>query len=508
LPELYELKKADAKLLVRDGEKNAQARVKTEGGEVRMFWPDCLGQASGAEPPRASVYAAGLSSIAEISPKERAAELGRYLKADPTKADLAQTLGEQFSPAAVDRLWEEIDQRGWDGAYADQETRRRDARRDWEKLTGAGFGSEKAAAWRPGGWDPLMDNLTAGDVEQQLAEARETLEAAIADAAVDLAELTRLRELSRDLDARQDSLSAASLAASEAGPALEAAIARRKGLPEPARAGGMPCPHCGGALMLHRDGPVTTLVKHESLPDAENKTRQMAIAAADGETARLTAAKTAAYAAIAVARGDLDAAAAARDKIAALGEKKGAAGMVDRGRERVAGLERDLAMVKQAAEATTLYRRWLGAHLKLEALAPAGLRARKLGEATQAFNEGVLAPLSEAAGVDRVNLTRELSVRLGERPYRLVSESQQFLARAVLQLAQARLDGSTMVVIDRADILDGPGKSGLFAMLRDAMIPALVAMTATRPEQLPDLEAAGLGQSMWIEGAVARPFGQ
>ena len=64
----------------------------------------------------------------------------------------------------------------------------------------------------------------------------------------------------------------------------------------------------------------------------------------------------------------------------------------------------------------------------------------------------------------------------------------------------ARLDNSAMVVIDAADVLDGTTRSGLFALLEDSGLPALVCMTLTRREQVPDLAAAGLGQSYWLEG--------
>ena len=37
-------------------------------------------------------------------------------------------------------------------------------------------------------------------------------------------------------------------------------------------------------------------------------------------------------------------------------------------------------------------------------------------------------------------------------------------------------------------------------------MPALVCMTLSRREQVPDLAAAELGTSYWIEGGVAQPL--
>jgi hypothetical protein len=43
-------------------------------------------------------------------------------------------------------------------------------------------------------------------------------------------------------------------------------------------------------------------------------------------------------------------------------------------------------------------------------------------------------------------------------------------------------------------------------MLREVGIPALIGMTVTKPEQVPDLSKAQLGNSYWIADAVARPL--
>jgi hypothetical protein len=63
-----------------------------------------------------------------------------------------------------------------------------------------------------------------------------------------------------------------------------------------------------------------------------------------------------------------------------------------------------------------------------------------------------------------------------------------------------------MVVLDAADVLDGPTREGLFDLLTEVGLPALVCLTLTRPEQVPDLAAAGLGMSYWLDSGVVRPL--
>jgi hypothetical protein len=137
-------------------------------------------------------------------------------------------------------------------------------------------------------------------------------------------------------------------------------------------------------------------------------------------------------------------------------------------------------------------------------LAPDGLRAAKLARVIELFNIAQLDRLSLAAGWNQVAIDAEMTVTYAGRPYPLLSTSEQYRTRAVLQVAMAHLDGSAMVVIDAADVLDGTSRSGLFAMLEESGLPAIVCMTLTRREQVPDLETAGFGVSYWLDSGVTQ----
>jgi hypothetical protein len=101
-----------------------------------------------------------------------------------------------------------------------------------------------------------------------------------------------------------------------------------------------------------------------------------------------------------------------------------------------------------------------------------------------------------------------MTLAYGGRAYRRSSTSEQYRVRAVVAVAMAKLDGSDMVVLDAADVLDGTTRSGLFALLDEAGLDALVCMTLTRREQVPDLAASELGASYWIEDGIAQPLRQ
>ena len=54
--------------------------------------------------------------------------------------------------------------------------------------------------------------------------------------------------------------------------------------------------------------------------------------------------------------------------------------------------------------------------------------------------------------------------------------------------------------------LDAPTRSGLFSMLGQAELSAVVCMTLSRREQVPDLARAGLGESYWLDDGVLEPL--
>src|SRR5436305_1985729 len=67
----FELTGKTAGALIRPGAKDARCILKNGTGEARMSWPECQLSTTGAEPPRASTFAAGIESIPLLAPKDR-----------------------------------------------------------------------------------------------------------------------------------------------------------------------------------------------------------------------------------------------------------------------------------------------------------------------------------------------------------------------------------------------------------------------------------------------------
>lgn len=483
--------KAGADVLMRDGAKRGSCEIEHGGWSWAVYWPGCTVRQTSAA--TLSPYAVGIASLADLPPKDVAAELVRILGADPTEDETLAALAGAGVPAAMARaVWGFIASEGWDAAHARATSRATEAKGAWGAVTGERWGPTKAAGWR----HPSTVDADAETMATDMAEKAAELERVIAARAVGAAQIERWREIEAAGVEAQASLPDAERRAAEAKRAHQAAHDELMALPAPA-ADPVPCPHCAGPLRVDRGGIVAA--EHVSVEENAKRERYKARAREQCErlmgeantadmlvqklVARVAAGRDAAHQ-IAEARTDgasEDDVAAAR---AALSAARAAAGAHE-------------ANAKAAAE----HARVTGFLAAAEVLAPAGIRQtvarRAMGELVVSM--GGLAAL---AGWQPVTVGEDGVTRYGGRAYGLLSRSEQFRARVLLQLAIAQRQAAPLVVIDAADILDREGRNGLFRILRQLAgeLRALVTMTVNGPGDAPNLGAAGIGRTYWIEG--------
>ncbi len=282
---------------------------------------------------------------------------------------------------------------------------------------------------------------------------------------------------------------------------LDKAKEERTTLPPGNVEGGMPCPHCGAFVVLRRVNLAETRLEaaEASIPQDELKARRMAIADADGRVSHLQGELAAANRAVEIARARMQSAAEASNRLALMPPVSSDANSAAATQNALVTAEARLLAWQRKNEADRLQVQISGNEKLLDILAADGLRAQKLARVLDLFNTR-LGELAQVAEWGPVTIAPDMTLAYGGRPYPLLSTSEQYRVRAVLQVAMARLDNSAMVVLDAADVLDGTTRSGLFALLEDSGLPALVCMTLTRRQQVPDIAAAGLGQSYWLEG--------
>jgi hypothetical protein len=504
------LSKASAGLLVKSGADVACVVIKSESGTARIDWPSCQPSAQG-EPPGASIWAAGLDSIALQPAKDRARILGEYLHADPTREDLAAALAdiEIEAAAAVKMIWDLIEAQGWDGAHSLRKEKGTEYKGAWRQVTGANWGSRVGASWVPAGWQFEFEPPHENDLLAALALAKGNHDKAVAAAAVSGAERTRLAAEAAAVEARKDTLQQAEAKQEQLVGELDAARTARAALPPGTVDPGMPCPHCGAFVVLRRVNLAETrLEAAEAAPPAsELKKRRDAIARGRWRCRRLTGQVQEADRAIDQTRNAMQMALDARYRLDKMPAPAGDLADVETAGTEVEAAEQRLTGFRQKRQADELHDKIMTNNAVIDILAPDGLRAKKLAHVLELFNTAQLGRLSLAAGWDMVSIDPEMTLFYGSRPYGpLIAASEQYRVHAVLQVAMARLEQSQMVVLDPREFLDGITCSGLFDLLAEAGLPALVCLTLSRREQVPDLAAAGLGMSYWIEDGVAQPL--
>lgn len=520
----YGLAKKDAGKLVRAGRDAGSVRLQAEGGTALASWTkgDCSFSCDG-KPPTLSHIAAGLASIVDMTPTERAAGLTKLLHAVPTEVDLVEALKDAGvgEKAIADELWKRVEALGWDGAFADFKEKGTKHKGRWEQVTGEKWGEKKAAGWKPAGWIAELADASPDDLQAEVGEARQELERAIAAAAVDQAEVARLELEASALPTAEEASVAAQTVLAQAEAVHTSAVRRREALPPADPSPVLTCPCCKETLTLKVDAANNkTLEKGERINADEMKERRIDIARHDGQVSK---AKGELEAANVKARDAETAVRAAQEagrmlaELRAKAAEQGSAGTdVGATRAKLAEAEARLAMLTKYLEADKA-RRLVATNIAVQSvLAPDGVRQAKLVKVLDTFNTGILRPLCEAANWQdvRVEPDANLTVTYGGRPYAQLAglgpqlSSDQFRVRAVLQVALAQRAGDEMVIIDAADVLDREGREGLIGMLATAEMHALVCMTFSAPGIVPDLERAGLGRSYWVEDGLCRPLGE
>lgn len=503
--------KKDATALVRAGMSSSSVTVKGEGGTCRATWPSADAAIEGSQPPSATPIAAGLETVLHMDDKTRARTLAEYMHADPSREDLYDALRDaDLTAEKLVEAWKQVEVHGWDGAAEQYKLDGSAAKRDWERLTGEKYGSAKAAGWAPLGWTP-EDNTD--QLQGAVEKARAGLERAVRAEAVGADRIERLAEQADRLDGLKRTLNALKVRAANAEAEADLARAALNALPAvPGNENVTTCACCGVALAVRVIGPERYLLERvDPVDDAAKAAYQQATDAARAKLSETTSLANqlssevrSTEASIAVAqkaKNEIGELTSAPDMVEVVGTVDEARAALDQAETRLRG-----AAVKVKADSLRDEVTALTAIVK--ALAPDGVRKRKLIQAVEAFNSTVLLPLCETAGWKPVVLTESLGVAYGGRPYALLSDSEQYRVRVTLQIAMARLDGSSLVIIDGAEILDPAGRNGLFALLAGTGLPALVGMTVGGRSKAPDLSAYGLGLTYWIDAGQCRAVGE
>jgi len=430
--------------------------------------------------------------------------------------DCAPVLVTQFAP---------ILRTGFEYACKEAGKRVSEARGAWKAVTGENYGETKAKTWRadPGDWKTEdaahlhgLDGKLAS-LESSIADAQRRLGAAESEASREKqygAKLAELREKAKEFAAHQDLVnrSEAQLAAVRTQLVDAKAAAGEAPPPKPKTCA---CPACGVELVHQPDGRLAEYqapapVAHD--PDAASTIPGLAAAfkTAEAVLARHVANRNAAERAATEAKlmednapvkpADASSPESIRQTIGSLSVQAQSV------REEIRGLKLAHDQFEAADRKTKDARKHhadLCAWQKIaEALAPDGIPGELLAEALGPINER-LAQSAADAGWMPVRIAEDMSITAAGTDYRLLSESEKWRTDAMICEAIAHLSELRICVLDRFDVLDGPGRSSALAwldVLADTGEVDTVLLLGTLKEVPPKLYASMQGH--WIERGV------
>jgi energy-coupling factor transporter ATP-binding protein EcfA2 len=441
-----------------------------------ITWPDC--KLSGVSTHTSSQYAAGRCPPVDMEPNEWA----QYLNASPTEGDLKNELPDDY-----ESVWKRISSTSWNDAQAHYETEGQQLKGQWRQLTGQTYGSVQSPKWRPENLDTSGNDLVDG-----LAEAERLYELAIAAKALSQAESQELKRLSNDVPAATAKLVTLQTEMNERKAEWQdAQDDLKRTAPTPSGPATWECPKCAAVLCLAND----QLHVHDGKKPSRQQVRD-ALLQRDTVIARVNDLykqyedSLDAYRE-AMAYADRCTKASKSSHVVTQGDDPAAA------KKLVDILRSGIEAQKKWNEAQDLLAKIQRNATIQNVLSPEGLRKQVLKRSLTTINDALL-KTSQAASWDTVSIGDNLDVRYGSRVYTLLSLSEMYRVNVTLQVVLAKIDHSSVLVIDAADILDADGRNGLISMLLTEGIPSVVTMTFGKKEDVPAISA--FGRSYWVDG--------
>ncbi|MXY97576.1 MAG: hypothetical protein F4Z29_07455 [Gemmatimonadetes bacterium] len=484
--------------------------------------------------PLATHQAAGLIDFCSQRPaRQRAEDLQASLLPDPEAVidELVDALQGHLLPDDIDGAVEYVRNDGWRPAEKVFRDRAKNAKTQWEQTTGRRYGPKLAADWLPDNWHADWDRLTVAEAEERLVEARDLLDGlhsvkAITQVQADRAEAAKLLlpQLKSDYQQIEDAIAAARSERDALGlDRLRAAVRDAEGVRNNVKrmrdniaaelSDAALCPHCEKPLLIDA-GRVVAF-------DLDRRTEMIT-----EREAALEQAQSAVEAAKTTFEDTTKRAGPLRSEIERLGNQAGVIfGQIQAAQTDITAYGGDVtgddhaaqvrhaegelddakqvrACVTQRHTASRLHETVVRYTMVADALGPAGVRAKMLADGLHRCNEG-LAILADTADWPAMTIDETGSVTVGGRPAQLASESERWRVQACLQLTLAALDGSKIVVLDRADILDDTNRAGLVPALDRVAaatgVAVLVCSAGTADE------SPAWSQVLIAEGRSAQP---
>lgn len=503
--------KKDAKVMLRHGTHSGSVTLTGDEGSTAIEWPSTDATSTGV-PLWASDIAVGIVDFFGMKEDAALLYLIDLLKASPTFDDLKNHFSElEIDVKTAEQVWKVIEAQGWAAAHKRAVETGQQKKGAWQQITGESFGKKKITEWFPAGWEDSMADISPEALSQPIETNKKKLEEMIGKSAVSKAERDRLQSLVDSKDKLQKEAEEAKKAFEEKESAVNEVGKKLQNVPATGSDHQENCPHCEKPVNI-----VTTTVgkftlrKAAPIDPTKIKEARLLHASLCGDKAKLDTELSAARHDLSRKQNAVEDAIQAKKKLANMGEEKpeNLDEKVAKLREDIGALESQLKMLSQFLEAKKVAGQITVNQQIVDALDETGLRKKKLGECLDAFASSFIEPLCEDFGMPLVSIDADLNVDLGQTSYHMLSASEQFRVKTVLQLAIAQMEKSAIVIIDGADILDAKGRGKLLTTVNNIGIPAIICMTLNKQDQAPNLAQMGAGKTYWVDKGTCKQLSE
>jgi len=465
--------KKDFGQLVSEGATSGYATVETDDGTYSVVLPAGKGEHS----DNASLpFVLDAQRFARLGANERRGFLFGLMGLSASgKAVQAKLLGKGCDEKLVGAVMPLL-RAGFDTACKEAQAKARDAKAAWRALTGETYGEKKAEGWAAPVPEaaPAWTGKPLADIEGEISELTGAVGALQERERAHTAQAEKLastKEKSARLARVTEKLKVDTAARDE----WLVTVQQTRDAARGASAHAMACPECAAMLEL-RDGalhPHTALADDPEaaakLPEYEKALVLLENAVKNGER-DLADCKAAAELLKSLGAAEAFAPEELRAKRAALAvaqANRSAAKAADdqrRAAERAAAGAADIT-----AKAGQHHADVLGWSKVADALAPDGIPGELLAEALAPINDRLEQSSDDALWL-HAHIEPDMSIWAAYpeqpvRPYSALSESEQWRVDAMIAEAIAHLSGVKLLVLDRFDVLDLPGRGDLVAWL-------------------------------------------
>lgn len=494
--------KKQALNLVNDSAREAKLSCE----ENNIFYPECNVVTHGENSIKGTDFSCGLKFYTDLTDKEKSSLLSQLFKTLPSDDLLMGELNKIDLPqAAINKIIESIAAVGWDDTLANGISKKQMLKGQWKEVARENYGSKKAKNWIPENYSPDLEGSSEETLTDELQQQREGLEAILSMQGASEQEIESLEYLAKDFDKLEIKVKEDLENYHKSEKDNIEALEFLNEFPPVQEKKSYQCPNCEEKLELVNKASSIHLKKFSSLDgdnliyaQEKNKEAQNSYNLAKSKLKNSNSTLN-------ESRRKLEESKLACEKLAEIDKENNGnrsqeiASEIDKCRESLKNAEERLKAFQLKKGADKYYKNILLNEEIENILKPDGLRKKCIEKALTDFNSKIK---SVCKSLYKIEVKENLEVYMNNRQFFLLSGSEQFICRTILQIVISEIQESPTIIIDGADIMDSFDREKVISCLSDLNKTSIVSMTILKKEQTPILQKFGIGKTFWIESGT------